>query len=166
MNDQTKIIYNLARMHEYVRDAMTICEQHDYDYEEIIENMVTRYAINMCIVQMGEHAARIRDIDRGLYRDSRLSLFQIKGMRDHITHSYGNIDYKVVKNVLKNDLPEIKAGIEKMVHPDVIKNPYMLYEQEYEDYLDEVVSLDPMKECMRETAARTPQINITKERER
>ena len=36
MNDKTKIMYNLARMHEYVTDALTICEQNNFNYEEII----------------------------------------------------------------------------------------------------------------------------------
>lgn len=33
MNDNTKIIYNLSRMYEYITDALTICEQNDFNYE-------------------------------------------------------------------------------------------------------------------------------------
>lgn len=138
MNNKTIIMYNLSRMHEYARDALIICEQNDFNYEEVIENMITKHAINMCIVQLGEHAARIRDIDMQFYRDTSLNLFQIKGMRDRITHSYGNIDYKIVKNVLKMDLPKIKAEIERRVHSNIIKNPYILYEKEYDDYIKEI----------------------------
>lgn len=47
MNDNTKIIYNLSRMYEYITDALTICEQNDFNYEKIIENMVTKHAVNM-----------------------------------------------------------------------------------------------------------------------
>lgn len=137
MNDKTKIMYNLARMHEYAKDTLTICEQENCDYEKIIENMVTKHAINMCIVQLGAHAARIRDVDMGFYRAQELNLFQIKGMRDRITHSYGEVDYRIVKHVLKEDIPKLKEGIEKMVHPDIIRNPYVLHEQEYDDYVVE-----------------------------
>lgn len=42
--------------------------------------------------------------------------------------------------VLKEDIPKLKEGIEEMVHPDIIRNPYVLYEQEYEDYITESVS--------------------------
>lgn len=138
MNDKTKIMYNLARMYEYAKDVVTICEENKFDYEKIIENMVTKHAVNMCIVQLGEHAARIRDVNKEFYHDKKMNLFQIKGMRDRITHSYGDIDYKIVKNVLSGDIPKLKAEIEEIVYPDVIQNPYLLYEQEYDDYLKEV----------------------------
>lgn len=101
MNDKTKVMYNLARMYEYAADAVMICQQNNNNYEKVIEDMVTKHAVNMCIVQLGEHAARIRDVDPEFYRDQDMKLFQVKGMRDRITHSYGDVDYKIVKSVLK-----------------------------------------------------------------
>lgn len=166
MNDNTKIKYNLSRMYEYITDALTICEQNNYNYESIIENMITKHAVNMCIVQLGEHAARIRDIDSDFYKNEELNLFQIKGMRDRITHSYGDVDYKIVKHVLKHDLPKMKEKVEEMVHEDVLKNPYMLYEQEYEDYINQLEQDNAMKQCMKRIAARTPERKLDKELER
>ena len=165
MNDKTKIMYNLARMHEYVTDALTICRQNNFNYEEIIENMVTKHAVNMCIVQLGEHASRIRDIDPEFYRNESLNLFQIKGMRDRITHSYGDVDYKIVKNVLKKDLPDMKEKIESMVHEDVIRNPYMLYDQEYDDYVN-MEQENAMEKCMKLTAERSQKSGLDRKRER
>ena len=97
--------------------------------------MVSKHAVNMCLVQLGEFSARIRDLDKHFYQTSGLSLPQIKGMRDRIAHSYGDIDYKVVKAVLKNDIPILKTALENSVHKDVLANPYFLYEMEYDDFI-------------------------------
>lgn len=35
MNEKTKVMYNLARMYEYVRDIDDLCEKNNYD----IDNM-------------------------------------------------------------------------------------------------------------------------------
>lgn len=87
-------------------------------------------------------------------------------MRDRITHSYGDVDYKIVKPVLKHDLPKMKEKVEEMVHEDVLKNPYMLYEQEYEDYINQLEQDNAMKKCMERTAARMPERKLDKELER
>lgn len=135
MNVKTKIYYALARMYEYVKDIYAICEARDFDYENIIENMISKHAVNMCLVQIGERAKQIKDANESFYRNSDLMLPQIKGMRDRITHSYGDIDYKIIKSVLKNDIPTLKKAIEANVHPHILDNPYVLYDMEYDDYL-------------------------------
>lgn len=170
MNDKTKIMYNLARMHEYTSDVIEICERYEFDYEHIIEDMVSKHAVNMCIVQLGEHASRIRDLDRNLYEDENLHLFQIKGMRDRIAHSYGDIDYKIVKQVLKEGIPQLQNSIEALVETEVIRNPYALFEQEYDDYIRlKDINVEPdaaMKECMKRTVERRPKSILDKNQER
>ena len=59
-------------------------------------------------------------------------------MRDRITHSYGNIDYSIIKDVLVNGIPELKDYLEKSVDSIVLQNPYILYEEEYEDVLKRI----------------------------
>lgn len=127
------MVYNMARMYEYARDALEICRQNEDKYDQVIENMVTKHAVNMCIVQMGEHAARIRDIDPEFYRESQLGLYQIKGMRDRITHSYGEVDYAIVKQVLERDIPVFVASVKEQIPEEILNNPYQLYEREFED---------------------------------
>lgn len=132
MNDKTKIYYNLARAYSYVVDIGAICNKYDNNYEMIISDVVSKHAINMCLVQIGEHAARIRDIDINLYKDKQLGLFQIKGLRDRITHSYGNVDYSIIKSILQEDIPKLKEYLENSIVEDVLNNPYVLYDEEYD----------------------------------
>lgn len=138
MNDNTKIIYNFARMYEYVKDINDLCLDNQFNIDKILGNKYNKHAINMCLVQIGEHAKMIKSLDENLYYDKDLSLFQIKGMRDRITHSYGNIDYSIIKDVLVNGIPELKDYLEKSADSIVLQNPYILYEEEYEDVLKRI----------------------------
>ena len=137
MNGESRIKYDFAKMYGYARDIVEICRAHRYDYEEILGNIEPKHAINMCIVQLGEFARDIRDLDKDLYEDPKVRLKSIKGMLDKITHSYDNIDLRILKDVLENGVPELMAYIEAHVDPDVLENPYMLYEIEYQEYMQE-----------------------------
>ncbi len=136
MNDKTKVYYRLTRMYEYARDICTICERKDFDYENVIEDMVSKHAVNMCIVQLGEFANQIKQVDEQFFKDCGLSLPQFKGMRDRITHSYGDIDYAIVKSVLKDHIPELKKNLENIVPKEILENPYSLYDTEYDDIVN------------------------------
>ncbi len=39
-------------------------------------------------------------------------------MRDRLVHDYGNIDYQVVLDVVRDDLPGMIAAIEPLVPPE------------------------------------------------
>lgn len=138
MNDKTITMYNLARMYEYLQDINDLCENYNYDMDRILENKFNKHAINMCLVQIGEHANTIRKYDKKLYLDENLCLFQIKGMRDRITHSYGNIDYSIIKRVLINDVPTLKGKLEALVDYELLNNPYILFENEYDDIVNDL----------------------------
>lgn len=137
MSGDTIVYYNLARMYEYVKDIMKICEDYQNDYMRITSEMLPRHAVNMCLVQLGEHAARIRDANIEMYKSSSLQLSGIKGVRDRIAHSYGRIDYSLIRTVLQDDIPKLKDGIEGMVAREVLDDPYILYETEYADLMKE-----------------------------
>ncbi len=138
MNEKTKVMYHLARSYEYLLDIDEICSMYDYDLNKVTNSKISRHAVNMCLVQIGEHCGKIRDIDKEFYNSSRLYLYKIKGMRDRITHSYGHIDYDIIEKVLKEDIPYLRKYIEENINHEVLENPYVLYEMEYDDYIEEV----------------------------
>ncbi len=136
MNKNTRIMYKFARMYEYVQDMMTICREYSFDYETMLSDKFNRYAVGMCILQLGEQAAQIRDIDQELYADPEYSLKNIKGMRDRIAHGYADIDFLIVKNVLKNEVPLLEAKIQNLIPKEILENPYILHEIEFDDYIN------------------------------
>lgn len=137
MNEKTKVMYHLARSYEYLSDINEICLMYNYDLNKVTNSKISRHAVNMCLVQIGEHCAKIRDINKDFYNNSRLYLYKIKGMRDRITHSYGHIDYDIIEKVLKEDIPYLRKYIEENINNEVLENPYILYETEYDDYIKE-----------------------------
>ena len=47
MNDKTRIMFNLARMHEYANDIIDICNNAGNDYSKVVDDKVTRYAVSI-----------------------------------------------------------------------------------------------------------------------
>lgn len=58
-------------------------------------------------------------------------------MRDRIVHSYGKIDYDIIKESISKDIPQLKHNIEEIVDEDILDNPYLLYETQYDEYVEE-----------------------------
>ena len=94
MNSKTRLMFNLAYIHNYINDILDMCNELDNNYPVIFTDKKSQYPNNMCFVQIGEHCAQIRDNNKSFYDNNELKLYQIKGMRDRIVHSYGKIDYE------------------------------------------------------------------------
>lgn len=86
MNSKTRLMFNLAYIHNYINDILDMCNELDNNYPVIFTDKKSQYAINMCFVQIGEHCAQIRDNNKSFYDNNELKLYQIKGMRDRIVH--------------------------------------------------------------------------------
>ena len=129
MNSKTRLMFNLAYIHNYINDILDMCNELDNNYPVIFTDKKSQYAINMCFVQIGEHCAQIRDNNKSFYDNNEL--------RDRIVHSYGKIDYDIIKESISKDIPVLKGKIENIVDEDILDNPYLLYETEYDDYIDE-----------------------------
>ena len=135
MNNKTKIKYTLSRMYEFTNDILDICKSNNNDYEIMLTNHVTKHAINMCLAQIGELAGRLRDIDIDLYQNSAIPFPLMKGMRDRIIHSYVDIEYDVIFNTLEFDIPALNKYLIENIDKEVLENPYILFEKEYDDLI-------------------------------
>ncbi len=125
MNDKVKIY--LARMYEFINDALEICNVENNDYDKILSNKKNQLAITMCLSQIGEFANAIRKIDETVYRKYHFN--EPKGMRDRIIHGYGKIDFDIVRETLKQDLPQLKKIIEENVDKKILDDPYKFYDK-------------------------------------
>lgn len=76
MNSKTRLMFNLSYIHSYIEDILEICSESDYNYPLIFTDKKSQYAINMCFVQIGEHCAQIRDIDRTFFDNQELRLYE------------------------------------------------------------------------------------------
>lgn len=43
----------------------------------------------------------------------------------------------IIKESISKDIPKLKEKIEEIVDEDILDNPYLLYETEYDNYIEE-----------------------------
>lgn len=82
-------------------------------FEEFIENSMMRFA---CIKQMeiiGEASNHITDELKSQF--SSIEWSQIVGMRNIFVHEYFGIDAKLVWEIIKSDIPELKVRIKQIL---------------------------------------------------
>ena len=62
---------------------------------------------------VGEASNRISDEFKQTHNS--VEWHKLRGMRNHLAHSYDEIDYKVVWETIKNDLPQLKNQIQNII---------------------------------------------------
>ncbi|MBP5714859.1 MAG: DUF86 domain-containing protein [Prevotella sp.] len=76
-------------------------------------------AFNACVMRLqviGEHVGKLlKEKSKPLDAYSDIPWHAIYGMRNLISHEYGNIDEVIVVSTINDDLPKLKAVIEEML---------------------------------------------------
>ena len=95
----------------HILDAIIEVENYlvNADFDAFLNNSMMRYA---CIKQMeiiGEASDHISDEMKTQFSDIEWS--QIKGMRNIFVHEYFGIDSRLVWEIIKQDLPDLKSKV-------------------------------------------------------
>lgn len=95
------------------RDARTVSS--GAKLEDLLDDLKLQLALVKLIEIMGEAASRLSG-------EARRSIPAVPwdkmiGMRHHLVHDYGNIDYEIVWAVVTNDVPAVIAALEARVPP-------------------------------------------------
>ena len=76
-------------------------------------------AFNACVMRLqviGEHVGKLlKEQSKPLEIYSEIPWQAIYGMRNIISHEYGNIDETIVVSVINDDLPKLKAVIKELL---------------------------------------------------
>ncbi len=102
----------------YIEDILKSCNQiavyiTNVKYEELIENQMMVDAIIRNIEVIGEAANKLDDEFRTLHPD-----FPFRSaitMRNKLIHNYNEIDFKVVWDTVKLDIPELRKTCEDLL---------------------------------------------------
>ncbi|MEP6712686.1 MAG: DUF86 domain-containing protein [Ferruginibacter sp.] len=100
---------------QHVLDAIEEIETYlvEIDFSIFINNSMMRFA---CIKQMeiiGEASNHISAEIKSTFSDIKWA--QIVGMRNVFAHEYFGIDSSLVWEIIKNDIPELKAKIKHIL---------------------------------------------------
>lgn len=95
----------------HILDAIVEIETYleNADYITFLSNSMMRFA---CIKQMeiiGEASDHISEVIKTQF--SEIEWSQIKGMRNIFVHEYFGIDSRLVWEIIKHDLPDLKSKV-------------------------------------------------------
>ena len=107
MRDETII---LKKMTEYIRQAQEYVKEHSF--ESFMADNRTIHAAAFAICQFSELTQQLRDETRSVY--SAIPWAQIRGIRNRIIHNYDSVDFKILWNIIKSDLPKLEQELGKI----------------------------------------------------
>ena len=85
----------------------------DFDFDRFIKNKAIQDAVVREIEIIGEATKNLPLEFKD--RHPEIPWQKIAGMRNKIVHNYFDIDFKVVWNTVKEDLPELEKQIKRLI---------------------------------------------------
>jgi len=84
-----------------------------HSFEEFDRDEIRKWAVYSQIMILGEAANRV---SKGIQQaHSQIPWRKIISMRNVLVHGYDEVDWKIVWNTLKSDLPELKSIIAGLI---------------------------------------------------
>lgn len=104
----------LDRDHSILEHIVSYCDQIEQtverfgdDYSVFQTDPIYRNAVALCILQIGELVGKLSETFRAQHAE--IPWRQIKAMRNIVAHSYGTVDAEITWEVIRGDIPQLKA---------------------------------------------------------
>lgn len=75
--------------------------------ESTLESTEGKYAVSMCLMQIGENLGRIQSLSF----IEALPVKDAKGLRNFLSHHYDGTDWDLIRLTLSKSIPELKSII-------------------------------------------------------
>lgn len=109
-----KEYHSISKMIEYCNKCKKFIG--NYSFEEFVMNDMALDAVILNISQIGELVKNISDSLKIKYPNIEWRV--LKDVRNKLIHDYEGIQYRLVWNIAKNDLPKLKEDLEKILNED------------------------------------------------
>ena len=103
----------IQKMLGYCNDIENFIGEFGGSYEIYLSKISFRYACDMCILQIGELTTRFSEDFKAQH--SEIPWHEIKGLRNIHVHEYERVDLNYMWKTLTEDIPELKAQLEKIL---------------------------------------------------
>ena len=101
---------NIAKMVALIEKIQTYCGSKSYD-EFIVDEMLTEACV-FNLTQLGEVAHKLSDELVKLHPE--IAWRELYGLRNRLVHDYQGVNLKLVWEIIKDDLPELKLQLEEL----------------------------------------------------
>ena len=107
---------------EDILESIGLIEEWSQGMTELHDFMISPgrvMAFNACVMRLqviGEHVGKLlKEHSKPLESYTEIPWQAIYGMRNIISHEYGNVDETIVVSVINDDLPKLKAVIKDLL---------------------------------------------------
>ena len=107
---------------EDILESIGLIEEWSQGMTELHDFMISPgrvMAFNACVMRLqviGEHVGKLlKEQSKPLESYTEIPWQAIYGMRNIISHEYGNVDESIVVSVINDDLPKLKAIIKDLL---------------------------------------------------
>ncbi len=110
--------------HLYIKDMLKYINKIErftkgLNYDKFIKDEKTIQAVINCIVTLGEASFMIPPNIKEIYNE--ICWADIVSTRNRIVHGYFDINYQILWETIKTDIPELKSNIKKIMRDLDIK---------------------------------------------
>lgn len=124
---ETKLIEEIIR---YCKDIQKLHEQYRSDFEKYETEIAYQYAVNLCLIQIGEATGKLIHIDHVVNEYPEIEWRNIYGLRNRITHGYGSIDQRITFDISMHDIPKLQMDCGQILNGNCLEN---FLEKQFDD---------------------------------
>lgn len=118
MTPEQRLLENLLDMHEAASEAIGFVR--DATLETFERDILTQRAVAMTFVLIAAAASRIlARFPSATSEYPDIAWQEIKGLRNVVVHEYETLDWRLVWNTVRTDLPALIAQIDQLRHPHI-----------------------------------------------
>lgn len=96
----------VAHIYGYCSEIDEANAEYGLSYEKFAASSVYKNSVCLCLMQIGELAARLSDGFKEKHPE--IPWREIRGMRNIVAHEYGSIDIDTVWETVQNDMDMLK----------------------------------------------------------
>ena len=112
--DTDKIV--IQKIIGYCNDIEDLMTEFNATYEVYLAKRALRYSCDMCIFQIGELTTRLTENFKAQHTE--IPWHEIKALRNIHAHEYESINFEAMWETLTEDIPALKAQLEKIFPQD------------------------------------------------
>ena len=115
----------LRKIYNSIEDITFILDENNFKITQAIKDKLIKPAVRMNLVKIAEQFSKLKDDNEFKILENFKSedLKGINAVRNYIAHDYDSVDDEIIEDVIRENLPELKKEITKLLRWRETNNP-------------------------------------------